>query len=469
MELRHLRYFVAVAEELNFTRAAKTLHLAQPSLTRQIHNLEEELGVRLLDRSRNQVSLTEEGRSFLVDATRLVALSLESMKAVQRFSRGESGQLNLGYLFKFNFDLLPTTLTSFYRACPDIAVNLFDMAPAQQLRALEDRKIDLGFIGLRPTAAHKHTASLFWHCVAHHDVVVVLPAEHPLAKKGKVKRSDLKSLFFVAMSEETHPGIPGLVDGALPGGWLHAAYPAGRRPRIRHHDLRRRRSGRDVSAGANPEITSSRSGVSAAGRDGASGLLDRLASSHSFQGSAPVHRDRKARGAGLAVNHQRRSLTINASLINNGTVEATYQGLTINSPTCTNNGTLSASNGATLYLETPTLDNTNGIITAADLSSSVYLNGVTVTGGTLSSANDGSDFSGGGYFNNSTTATLDNVTLAAGSAFYVSNPITLAGTLINNGYFFLSGFNFNTEVTAGFTLATDATLAGTGMTRLGGR
>jgi DNA-binding transcriptional LysR family regulator len=206
MELRHLRYFVAVAEELNFTRAAEKLHLAQPSLTRQIHNLEEELGVRLLDRSKNQVSLTEEGKSFLVDATRLVALSLESMKAVRRFSRGESGQLNLGYLFKFNFDLLPATLTSFYRACPEMAVNLFDMAPAEQLRALEARKIDLGFIGLRPTATSKGTASLTWHCVAHHNLVVVLPAGHALAKKSKVKRSDLKSLFFVAMSEETHPG-----------------------------------------------------------------------------------------------------------------------------------------------------------------------------------------------------------------------------------------------------------------------
>ena len=89
MELRHLRYFVAVAEELNFTRAAEKLHLAQPSLTRQIHNLEEELGVRLLNRTKNQVSLTEEGRSFLVDARRLLTLSLESVKAVQRSSRPE--------------------------------------------------------------------------------------------------------------------------------------------------------------------------------------------------------------------------------------------------------------------------------------------------------------------------------------------------------------------------------------------
>jgi len=206
MELRHLRYFVAVAEELNFTRAAEKLRLAQPSLTRQIRNLEEELGVRLLDRSKNQVSLTEEGQRFLVDARRLVALSLESVKAVQRFSRGESGQLNLGYLFKFNFDLLPATLATFYQTCPEIAVNLFDMAPAEQLRALDARKIDLGFVGLRPPAANKNMAGLAWECVARHNVVVVLPAGHPLAKKGKIKITDLRLLFFVAMSEQTHPG-----------------------------------------------------------------------------------------------------------------------------------------------------------------------------------------------------------------------------------------------------------------------
>jgi len=206
MELRHLRYFVAVSEELNFTRAAAKLRLAQPSLTRQIQNLEEELGVRLLDRTRNHVSLTEEGKSFLVDARRLLALSVESVQAVQRFSRGESGQLNLGYLFKFNFDLLPATLATFYQACPQIAVNLFDMSPAEQLRALEARKIDLGFVGLRPAIAGKNMAALAWECVARHDVVVVLPARHPLANKKRIKITDLKPLFFVAMSEKSHPG-----------------------------------------------------------------------------------------------------------------------------------------------------------------------------------------------------------------------------------------------------------------------
>src|SRR5580765_4948774 len=119
MELRHLRYFVAVAEELNFTRAAEKLHLAQPSLTRQIHNLEQELGVRLLNRNNTVVTLTDEGRAFLVDARRLVTQSLESMQAVRRLSRGETSQLNLGYLSKFNFDILPSTLVEFSRTRPE--------------------------------------------------------------------------------------------------------------------------------------------------------------------------------------------------------------------------------------------------------------------------------------------------------------------------------------------------------------
>ena len=105
--------------------------------------------MRLLNRSQAHVALTvtEEGRSFLIDARRLLTQSLESMQAVRRLSRGETGQLNLGYLSKFNFDLLPGTLMEFSRACPEIAVNLFDLAPAEQLRALEARNIDLGFVG----------------------------------------------------------------------------------------------------------------------------------------------------------------------------------------------------------------------------------------------------------------------------------------------------------------------------------
>src|SRR5512142_1888141 len=194
MELRHLRYFVAVAEDLSFTKAAAKLHLAQPSLTRQIHNLEEDLGVVLLNRSKSQVALTEEGRSFLVDARRILALATESILAVQRLSRGETGELNIAYLPNFDFELLPETLRVFRQAFPHIALNLFDMSPAEQLRALEARKIDLVFVGLPPRAA---AAVLKWESIAQQRTVVVLPMKHPLAAKRHVHLRALAPMFFV--------------------------------------------------------------------------------------------------------------------------------------------------------------------------------------------------------------------------------------------------------------------------------
>src|SRR5204863_7542748 len=187
MELRHLRYFVAVAEALNFTRAALQLHLAQPTLTRQIHNLEEEIGVRLLNRTKSHVALTEEGRSFLADARRVLALADESVLAVQRLSRGEVGQLNIGYVSSFNFDLLPRSLESFRENFPHVTLNLFDMNPAEQFRALDARKIDLGFVGTRPAQASK---DLQWESLARHKAVAVLSLRHPLSRKKHVGLMD---------------------------------------------------------------------------------------------------------------------------------------------------------------------------------------------------------------------------------------------------------------------------------------
>ena len=203
MELRHLRYFVAVAENLSFTKAAAKLHLAQPSLTRQVHNLEEEIGVRLLERSKSRVALSEEGRSFLTDARRILALATESILAVQRLSRGETGELNIAYLPNFDFELLPETLRAFRQAFPHIALNLFDMSPAEQFRALEARKIDLGFVGLPPPAA----SGLYWQSITRHRTIAVLAAKHRLARKRQVKLTDLENMFFVGMSEKTHPGF----------------------------------------------------------------------------------------------------------------------------------------------------------------------------------------------------------------------------------------------------------------------
>ena len=203
MELRHLRYFVAVAEALSFTKAAEKLRLAQPSLTRQVRNLEDELGVKLLDRSNNRVALTEPGRVFFADAKKLLAQCAESVATVQRMHRGESAVLNIGYVANIHHALLPATLGAFRKLWPAVALNLFDMTAAEQFRALESRSIDLGFVGLRPELSGRDLRS---ECVGHDPVLLVVATGHPLASKSKVSLEDLAGQFFISMSAKTHPG-----------------------------------------------------------------------------------------------------------------------------------------------------------------------------------------------------------------------------------------------------------------------
>ena len=198
-----MRYFVAVAEDLSFTRAAQKLRLAQPSLTRQVRNLEDEIGVKLLDRSNNRVALTEEGRLFLFDSKKLLAMCAESVAAVQRMKRGENSDLNIGYVANIHYGLLPATLGAFRKLHPGVALNLFDMTSAEQFLALDGRKIDLGFVGLAPALSG---SALLSECVAHDTMLVAVPARHPLAKKAKITLADLAPQFFIVMSAQTHPG-----------------------------------------------------------------------------------------------------------------------------------------------------------------------------------------------------------------------------------------------------------------------
>jgi DNA-binding transcriptional LysR family regulator len=137
MELHHVRDFVAVAEELSFTRAADKLHVAQPSLTRKIRNLEDEIGVSLFDRGKGRLALTEAGRAFLTEARRLLALSTESIETARRVGRGEFERFRIGYTAGFDYHRLPATLAAFHRVCPAVKLGLFDMTCAEQMRGLE--------------------------------------------------------------------------------------------------------------------------------------------------------------------------------------------------------------------------------------------------------------------------------------------------------------------------------------------
>ena len=203
MELRHLRYFIAVAEALSFTKAAQNLRLAQPSLTRQVRNLEAELGVLLLERANNRITLTEEGRLFLFDSKKVLAMCADIVANVQRLSRQESAHLNIGYVANIHYGLLPATLGAFRKLCPRVALNLLDMTSAEQFEALDSGRIDLGFIGLNPALSGHNLLS---ECVTYDAILVALPRDHPLVKKPKIKLADLAPLFFVGMSAKAHPG-----------------------------------------------------------------------------------------------------------------------------------------------------------------------------------------------------------------------------------------------------------------------
>ena len=219
MELHHVRDFVAVAEELSFTRAADKLHVAQPSLTRKIRNLEEEIGVSLFDRAKGRLALTDAGRAFLTEAKRLLALSTESIEIARRVGRAEVERFRIGYTAGFDYHRLPATLAAFHRVCPAVKLSLFDLTCAEQMRALERYEIDLGFVGI-PDALHG--SGLSAACVGNYELLAVLPEASDLARKTAIAIEDLEDVPFIALSLKEYPHYDE---------WMRRVSPAAFRPR----------------------------------------------------------------------------------------------------------------------------------------------------------------------------------------------------------------------------------------------
>src|SRR5258708_6958003 len=148
MELRHLRYFTTVAAEGSFSRAAEKLHIAQPPLSRQVQQLEEELGVRLLDR-RRPLTLTEPGR-YLFEQGRQILQRIDEMRAMtKRIAKGMVLQFNIGFVASTLYDALPELIRRFRIIAPGAEVNLLEMITLEQVAALKDGRIDVGFGRLR--------------------------------------------------------------------------------------------------------------------------------------------------------------------------------------------------------------------------------------------------------------------------------------------------------------------------------
>ena len=185
MELRHIRYFLAVAETLNFRRAAEQLHLAQPALSAQIKALESDLGVRLFERTTRTVRLTQAGRILQDDARKLLAAAAQMEQRAKKADQGLVGSLRIGMISAAATTWLAEVLRRFHRKFPGVQLSLFDLTSTEQLHQLRVGELDAGL--LRPPVGFPE---LDCKVVEQSRQILALPANHPLARKRRITWSD---------------------------------------------------------------------------------------------------------------------------------------------------------------------------------------------------------------------------------------------------------------------------------------
>jgi DNA-binding transcriptional LysR family regulator len=180
MELRHLRYFIAVAEELNFTRAAEKLHIAQPPLSQQIQHLEAELGFQLFRRTKRTVHLTAAGQVFFEEAGKILQQVDRAIQLGRQTSRGELGQLTIGFVSSSAHNVVPAILQAFRTRCPAVKLELHELTTNEQLQRLRFGQIDIGFV--RPPVEEDGINS---EIVFREPLIVALPETHPAADRAQ--------------------------------------------------------------------------------------------------------------------------------------------------------------------------------------------------------------------------------------------------------------------------------------------
>lgn len=183
MELRHLRYFVAVAELNNVSQAAQKLRVAQPALSRQIRDLEEELGVALLARTSRGVSLTEAGKVFADEARSVLSRAETAIQSARAAARGEAGEIHLGYAPSPTAELLPRTLHAFQNAAPGVRVVLHDSSTEEMLRGLREGRLQIALL-VRP--CDDALRGLTFEALQSYPMCVAVSPRHPLARQATV-------------------------------------------------------------------------------------------------------------------------------------------------------------------------------------------------------------------------------------------------------------------------------------------
>ena len=202
MELRHLRYFVALAEELHFGKAAQRLHIQQPPLSRQIQVLEAELGFPLFERSRRRVELTPAGSALLARVRQVFDALDAAIHDARSAAEGESGRLVVGYPSSLAYSGLTELLRAFRTRYPAVELALRELSPGEQIDALKAGGLDVGFV--RSTL---DDPALGAELVRREALMVVLPADHPLAAQRSINLSALKQEPFVLFPRARGPAF----------------------------------------------------------------------------------------------------------------------------------------------------------------------------------------------------------------------------------------------------------------------
>ncbi len=204
MRFKKLYYFVTVAEELHFGRAAQRLHISQPPLSQQIKSLEDELEASLFERTSQRVTLTAAGKALLPQAKSLLQMWENTQKQVKAISKGEDGNLSVGFIWATGTPHFSKGIGDFKKKYSQATLNLESMTTVDALQALTLDKIDLAFVFLNPSV----DVSRFQNChYEHQDNLLALHADHPLSSKKVVSLSDLKGESFVMFARSSHPSL----------------------------------------------------------------------------------------------------------------------------------------------------------------------------------------------------------------------------------------------------------------------
>jgi DNA-binding transcriptional LysR family regulator len=203
MELRHLRYFVAVGEEENMSRAAVKLHVSQPALSKQVRDLEDEIGFSLLQRTAKSVRLTEAGRVFLDNARAVLRRADEAVKEARAVARAEPAELQVGYSPTPVAEILPKILRAFQRKMPNVHVRLHDWSNQAILDGVRDGRLQVGLIVRPPKASSLR--DLRYEELFHERVCVAVSPQHPFARRRAIPISEVATEPLIGLTHEDYP------------------------------------------------------------------------------------------------------------------------------------------------------------------------------------------------------------------------------------------------------------------------